>query len=380
MRIPQSPSAARVWRRLPVYRFLALGVFLAALLFSILFVLIVPATAAEQMHASDQDLPEPAQLERAGANLLFADDFDDGNADGWTTSGLGTWSVENNEYVVDMPDGVFEKGGYAVAGDIGWTNYSLEVDVKGTAGYDKIIRARYQDPGTFYGVNLRSGFYNDLWLHRSIGGVEEVLATVPFSNSKNTWYHLSLIMEGPNIRVLVNGEVLIDHTETGVQWPTHGKIGLQGWNDATIHYDNVLVRRSPVALSTKSVSPPQAPPGEPVTYTIALVITDPISPTTVMVTDTLPVSLTYTPDSLSAPSGAYAYADGVITWTETVSSSTSITITFGATVSPSLERGRSVVNTVHIGAEDMITSRSATVKVPLVKVHLPLVQSPQHQP
>jgi len=37
--------------------------------------------------------------------IIFHDNFDDGNADGWTTVGLGTWYVENGEYIVDMGNG-----------------------------------------------------------------------------------------------------------------------------------------------------------------------------------------------------------------------------------------------------------------------------------
>jgi hypothetical protein len=74
---------------------------------------------------------------------LFEDDFEDGNANGWTTSGNGTWYVENGEYVVDMGNGS-ELMGRSTAGDINWTDFSLEVDIKGELGVDKHISVNHR--------------------------------------------------------------------------------------------------------------------------------------------------------------------------------------------------------------------------------------------
>jgi Domain of Unknown Function (DUF1080) len=46
----------------------------------------------------------------------FLDDFQDGNAEGWSLHGFGNWFVENGEYVVDMGERK-DRDGVSVAGD-----------------------------------------------------------------------------------------------------------------------------------------------------------------------------------------------------------------------------------------------------------------------
>src|SRR4051812_12869849 len=84
-------------------------------------------------------------------SILFSDNFDDGNADGWIVSGLGTWYIENGEYSVDMGTGGF-LGGNSTIGDLSWTDYIYDVDVRGESGIDKIVIFRYKDDSNNYHV------------------------------------------------------------------------------------------------------------------------------------------------------------------------------------------------------------------------------------
>jgi hypothetical protein len=103
------------------------------------------------------------------ASLALFDDFNDGNAEGWSPSGVGNWLVENGEYVVDMGEGKY-RDGVSVAGDLQWTDYTFEVDITGERGVDKHICARYIDVKNQYIVNLRGKPFNDVLLVKRENG------------------------------------------------------------------------------------------------------------------------------------------------------------------------------------------------------------------
>ena len=178
-------------------------------------------------------------LLHADYTVLFSDDFNDGNADGWITDGLGTWYVENGEYVVDMGSGVNLKG-EALAGDLNWTDYIYEVDVKADQGVDKGIIFHCTETCS-YGVDIVSAPYNVV--HLGNNGVN--LVTVAFPNSSGVWYHVKIELVGANIKVYVDDQLLIDYT--GVI--THGRIGVAGWTGAVgldiVRFDNLMITSIP---------------------------------------------------------------------------------------------------------------------------------------
>lgn len=178
--------------------------------------------------------------------ILFQDDFNDGNADGWEISGDGTWAVINNEFVVEM--GTNTGFGIAVAGEPEWENFVYEVDVRGEAGVDKVVMARYVDPDNWYALNLRSAPFNDIALSRQEDGVQTVLAIAPFENEAGSWYHLTWGFDKAQIQVYMNEALLIDYEDCNSEL-TNGRIGLLGftgaWGTDRVAYDNVLVREYP---------------------------------------------------------------------------------------------------------------------------------------
>ena len=94
--------------------------------------------------------------------------------------------------------------------------------------------------------------------------------------------------------------------------------------------------------------------------------------TNVHVTDTLPVSVTYVYNSLTATTGDYGYDTGVITWTGSVNAGAGVMITFGATATETAPLGASIANAAIISGGGEIITRTATVHV-VTWVYLPLV-------
>lgn len=239
---------------------------IVGLIFTIGFVIL--SNRAKRVNASGFN--EPSRVE-ADPELLFQDDFNDGNADGWITADPQNWYVENGEYVGDA----LTFTSTTSAGDINWTNYSLDVDMMGEAGIDKVIWFRYLNDATNYQVNIRSSF-NDINICRGGGSI---CTAYPFPNTNNTWYHLKIIVEGAHILVYVNGTLLIDYVDTSGNVVTHGKIGFWGYY-SKVHFDNVVVRK----IGSLAISGPTS--GAINTDHIFTAVTDPISPT-------LPITYTW---------------------------------------------------------------------------------------
>ncbi len=130
--------------------------------------------------------------------------------------------------------------------------------------------------------------------------------------------------------------------------------------------------RSSLEGSRKSVQPTLPVPGDTLFYTIRLYNPGPVMPG-VRVTDTLPSNVHYLGD-LWASGGSYGLADGVITWSGTVSASVPITITFGVTLSDEIAT-YAIVNTALINdGQSNVWSRQASAIVNGYTVYLPLVR------
>jgi uncharacterized repeat protein (TIGR01451 family) len=129
----------------------------------------------------------------------------------------------------------------------------------------------------------------------------------------------------------------------------------------------------PIGFSTKTANESTALPSDPLTYTITLTNGGATNITNVRVTDTLPISLTYIGNSLTATGGSYGYTNSVITWTGSVNAGGAVTITFGATVSQTAPSGTSITNSAVISGGGEIITCTATVAVEPLWVYLPII-------
>jgi uncharacterized repeat protein (TIGR01451 family) len=128
----------------------------------------------------------------------------------------------------------------------------------------------------------------------------------------------------------------------------------------------------PLAFSTKTAESSHAPAGKSLRYTIVLTNGGATDITNVCVTDTLPISLTYVSGSLTATSGSYGQASGVITWTGAVDAGQFVTITFQATVTQSAELFDHIVNSAVISGGGETITCTATVDIAAF-VYLPVM-------
>ena len=174
--------------------------------------------------------------------LIFQDDFEDGNADGWIVTGSPTnWSVVNGEYGIIVPSGVTN----TIPSDVVWglpiSQYIFEADIRGVQGTDKNIIVKYQDEQNFYEVHhtLGSIFFDK---HTTNGGYSLGVVNYPLLN--NETYHFKFEVNGNIFKIYVNNYLLFD-VEDEFAPVMFGKIGLRAGTGAVapteVWFDNVVV-------------------------------------------------------------------------------------------------------------------------------------------
>jgi len=130
----------------------------------------------------------------------------------------------------------------------------------------------------------------------------------------------------------------------------------------------------PLQDSGISVTPARPEAGDILTYTISLRNPGPILPSA-WLTDTLPAGLTYL-GGLTASSGLFGEAGGVITWTGSVPVGASVTITFQAQLNTLPVTPYQVANTIKINdGLGIVLERQAAVVVNGLAAYLPLIRT-----
>jgi pectate lyase len=192
----------------------------------------------------------------ARAETLFNDTFEDGNLDGWTTSG-GSWSVATDGSLAARQSGNTGDA-RALAGSSSWTDYSVQARVKALSfnGSDRFVAllARAQSATSYYYLSLRSG--NTVQLRKLVDGRATTLSSASFTVSTNTWYTLRVEVSGSTLRGLVNGNLV--GTVTDSQFAS-GQAGVATFN-ATANVDDVTVESVEGDPGPPDPDPPTDPP------------------------------------------------------------------------------------------------------------------------
>jgi pimeloyl-ACP methyl ester carboxylesterase len=172
-------------------------------------------------------------------------------------SSWGFWQRKNDVLFGQTRFFYSENPIFKLAGDNSWSNYSIEADVKGLEGIDKILVGRFQDISHYYILNLRSGFNNlgnDLSLIKiCCQGHKKELEWIPFPNSTNTWYHLRLDFFETNIKAYVDNRLIFNYDDNHYpELPFRtGRAGLGIWGGnfspgnasiTKVIFDNVSIK------------------------------------------------------------------------------------------------------------------------------------------
>lgn len=192
---------------------------------------------------------------------LFADDFEDGNSNGWSKSG-GSWSI-----VTDGSRALRQSGtsadARAFAGDVTWTDYAVQARVKPIAynGQSVGVIARAQNSSNYYALTLTGG---QARLVKRVGGAVSTLATGVAAVPAGSWATVRLEAAGGTLRGLVGGAQVVTATDATF---AAGRLGLTS-SYASATFDDVtadtatVTPPSPSTSASPSPSAPPEPPGE----------------------------------------------------------------------------------------------------------------------
>jgi pectate lyase len=200
----------------------------------------------------------------ASAATLLSDNFEDGNADGWSKSG-GTWSIVADGSQAYRQSNLGSELARAFAGSTSWTNYTVQARVRPLA---------FDGSGRFVGISARTSgatkFYRLALLNSNraelqavngssvtvIGGVNRTVAT-------GTWYTLRITVSGSTISGFVDNAQIASGSNT---MEDNGRIALQTFH-ATASFDDVLVSDTAGPAPTTTTSRPPTSTSRPPTTT-----------------------------------------------------------------------------------------------------------------
>lgn len=183
----------------------------------------------------------PAALNRPS---LLQDDFQDGNAQGWTPLG-GSFSVtaSGTSLVYRQTNTAGNAG--ALFANANYGDQSIQADIVPRAfdGADRWfgLVARYADASNYYYVTARSG--GGIQLKKMLGGTFTNLGSAPLAVTLNQTHRLRLEAVAGHIRVLVNERPVITVRDDDI---SGGQPGVMMYRTRA-DYDNVLVNANPGA-------------------------------------------------------------------------------------------------------------------------------------
>ncbi len=194
----------------------------------------------------------------AQAATLFSDNFNDGNADGWSKSG-GDWSVVTDGSPVFEQSNSGSELARQFAGDTGWTDYQVQVRVKPLSfnGSNRLVAivSRSNSATKMYRLALINA--NRAELQAVNGGAITVIGSATVPVATGTWYTLRLETSGSTIRGFVNGTQIGSGTNTA---QTAGRIGLVT-SYASARFDDVSVD----SIGSTPTTPPTSTTAAPTT-------------------------------------------------------------------------------------------------------------------
>jgi hypothetical protein len=174
----------------------------------------------------------------ASAASLFSDNFEDGNADGWSKSG-GTWAVGTDGSRVYTQSNAGSELARVFAGQTSWTDYAVQARVKplafGATTRYVGVAARSGSSSSFDRLVLTDANRVELQAVRS--GSVTVIGSAALTVSTGTWYTLRIEAQGSTLRGYVNGTLVA--SGAGSQ-ASQGRIVLQTFH-ASASFDDVAV-------------------------------------------------------------------------------------------------------------------------------------------
>lgn len=139
--------------------------------------------------------------------VIFEDDFEDGNADGWSSLvDNGAWSVVDGAY---SQSSTTAENTLVAAPDFEATDYDLEVTATKTAGAEGfLVGFGVKDSGNYYWWNLGGWNNTRHVVEKATGGAKQtLLAEENVSLDTDVAYNLRVEVRGTHVELYLDGEL-----------------------------------------------------------------------------------------------------------------------------------------------------------------------------
>jgi hypothetical protein len=185
----------------------------------------------------------------AGPTTLFIDDFEDGDADGWSPT-AGSWSIASDGTDVYQQSDAGSTSQYlsAFAGTC-WDDQVVEARVKivsfggNSTSNAAGVYARYVSAQTHYLIGMDSGNNGELFIGRRIQSTSSAPERVATKTNMHwvagTWYTLRLEVIGSSLKAYLDDALQLETTDTQI---TSGGVAL-GARHVNVRFDDVRVTR-----------------------------------------------------------------------------------------------------------------------------------------
>ncbi len=202
---------------------------------------------------------------RAQEQVIFFDNFSDGNFNGWTVfddpeprSGPSDWAVENevlrqksNIWAYDPPaEFLYHLGSHVSSGDKNWQDYSLNAVLRSTDNDGIGLLFRYQDEQNYYRILLMNDAGNSGAVGSAVQRIQRFVDGEPRTLHQNLvseaypsgYFSLTADVRGDSIKAYLNGELIGAVRDTVYD---SGKIGLFVYANSGAYFDSVMVSADP---------------------------------------------------------------------------------------------------------------------------------------
>jgi len=187
--------------------------------------------------------------------ILFQDDFQDGQPDGWQITTAWYVQQEGNVYYFSASG----QGGVWVPQGGNWADYEFQAAVRVTTG-GVVLNYRMTGEGRYL-LHFRE---DGLYLTKEYPKGSYTTLTQTAAPSLNAWHQVAVAGYGGHLQVYVDRTLQLDYTDPSPL--LRGTIGMTTKEDYQTAVDDVLVTRLTAALPTAvpmALPPTVAPPAAP---------------------------------------------------------------------------------------------------------------------
>jgi hypothetical protein len=202
------------------------------------------------LHISSTPIAVRSVAPRSAVNdaVLWRDNFEDGNSDGWFPTG-GNWEVCQPGGFTKVYCKTTDDDSLAIAGDSTWRDYTVQASVVLSDENGGVaILGRVQNDSQHYQLSLKRDQHTGArkwWLSKTDGEAVTHIASGDYDFIAGAFYYLRLEMHGSQLTASVAAEMGTGHTFMVLGSGTDtrfamGKIGVQAWGSAA-KFDEIRV-------------------------------------------------------------------------------------------------------------------------------------------